>query len=131
MTFRIQSNVVNLLDNASISANATSTTEWWDTSGWQNKKVIWECDSTGTPSITITAQISPLGYYEMNNLTASTEYYYSATIASSVTSKVMVEYDEDDVPELGKAWRSVRFTVANASGAGAVTGGYLRLTGES
>ena len=131
MSDRIQTNVVSLLDDASIAANATSTTEWWDTSGWQNKKIVWECDSTGSPSITITAQVSPLGYYELNNLTASTEHYYTATIASAVTSKVMVEYDEDDVAEIGKSWRSVRFTVNNASGAGAVTGGYLRLQGDS
>lgn len=132
MTDRIQTNVVNLLDNASITNNTTSTTVWYECAGWQNKKVMWECDSTGTPSVTITAQVSPYDYYALTNeLTASTEYYYSVTIASAVTSKVLVEYDEDDVPELGKAWRTVRFTVANGSGAGDVTGGYLRLVGES
>lgn len=132
MSSRIQTNMVELLTNQSITNNTNTDTTWWDVSGWQNKKVIWECDSSGTPSITITAHVSPYPVYYLNNsITPTTEHYYSVTIVSAATGKTMVEYDEDDVAEMGKAWKSVRFNVANGNGAGDVTGGYLRILGDS
>ena len=96
------------------AASGSNTTEWLDVNGWTDKVFTYEVDSSGSIALTVTADISPQGYYELNNKTVSTDDYATVTLASGVTGAVAVRVDASDLDDLQRPWRSVRFKGVNA-----------------
>ena len=113
--------VWHALSDKEIATTSSYTSEWHDTNGWTDKQVVLEIDDSGTVDVNVTLHVSPKGYYELNNLTATTDDYYSVSIVDAHTGKVMIKYDSDDVAQLGKPMRSVRFFVENDEGSTAST----------
>ena len=112
--------VVKLIDGESIAAaSASFTSEWWDTNGWTDKVVTYEVDSSGSIALTVTADISNEGYYELNNKTATTDNYSTITIASGATVAVATRVDSDDLDDLQRPIRSMRFKAVNADASSA------------
>jgi len=114
-TQKVNHNVIKPWINQSIAAGSGSaTTEWMDTNGWTDKVVTYEADSSGSISLTITADISPQHYYELNNKTATTDDYATITIASGATGAVAVRVDASDLDDLQRPFRSMRLKAVNA-----------------
>jgi hypothetical protein len=102
-------------------AAPTVTSEWYDCNGQTDKRVSWEVDSGGAIDVDIIAHISPQGYYELNNKTATTDDYEAVTIVEAHTAAIMASIDSSDVDELQRPFASIRFVIDNDSAA-AVTG---------
>ncbi len=105
--------VWHALVDTSILKTANTTTEWYDTNGWTDKKVVLAVTDAGTADNNVTMHCSPKGYYELNNKTCTTADYYSVDIVDAHAGEVMIKYDSDDVADLGKPIRSIRFFVEN------------------
>jgi len=107
-------------------ATPTKTSEWFDCNGWTDKRVSWEIDSGGTIDANITMHISPIGAYELNALVAAgtdtTDQYEAVTIVDAHTAAIMASIDAEDVDELQRPFRSVRFVIDNDQAAEAITG---------
>jgi hypothetical protein len=117
---KVNHNVVRLIDDESIAAASGSyESVWYDTNGWTDKVVTYDVDSSGSIALTITADISPVGYYELNNKTATTDDYATITIASGAAGAVVVRVDSDDLDDLQRPIRSLRFKAVNADGSDA------------
>ena len=99
----------------------TLTSEWYDCNGQVDRRVSWEVDSAGAIDIDIIMHISPQGYYELNNKTCTTDDYEAVTLVTAHTAAILASVDSDDIADLGKPVRSVRYVVDNDSAA-AVTG---------
>ena len=110
---KVNHNVWHALVDKAILKTASHTTEWFDTNGWTDKQVTLEVDDAGTADNNVTLHVSPKGYYELNQITATTDDYYSVSIVDAHAGEVMIKYDSDDVADLGKPMRSVRFFVEN------------------
>jgi hypothetical protein len=107
--------VVKLIDGESIAAGSASfTSEWYDTNGWTDKVATYEVDSSGSIALTVTADISPEGYYELNNKTVTTDNYSTITIASGATVAVATRVDGSDLDDLQRPIRSMRLKAVNA-----------------
>ena len=102
---------------------ATATSEWLDCNGWTDKRVSWEVDSEGAIDVDIIMHISPHGYYELNNKTATTDDYEAVTLVTAHTAAIMASVDADDIDELQRPFRSARFVIDNdsATAVGAMT----------
>ena len=111
-------------------AAPTLTSEWIDCSGWVDKRVSWTQVNAGTSDLDIFIQISPEGYYELNNKTASTQDYEQITLASAHSGEIVASVDAEDNDELQRPFRSARFVVDNDS-ATAVTSFTLWFEGWS
>ena len=96
----------------------TLTSEWIDCSGWVDKRVSWTQVNSGTSDLDIFIQISPQGYYELNNKTVTTQDYEQVTIISAHSGEIVASIDSDDVDELQRPFRSARFVVDNDSATG-------------
>jgi hypothetical protein len=117
---KVNHNVVRLIDAESVAKSSASfTSEWYDVNGWTDKVVTYEVDSSGSIALTLTADISPLGYYELNNKTATTDDYATITIASGATGAVVTRVDSDDLDDLQRPIRSLRLKALNADGSDA------------
>jgi hypothetical protein len=114
-TMKVNHNVIRPWTNQSIAAGSGShTTDWMDVNGWTSKVFTYEADSSGSVSLTITADISPQGVYELNNKTATTDDYATITLASAVTGVVAARVDGDDLDDLERPIRSMRLKGVNA-----------------
>jgi hypothetical protein len=116
---KVNHNVWQAFNSQSVvKSSGSATSEWWDVNGWTDKAVTYEADVTdgsGSLSLTYTMDVSPKGYYELNNAASvTTDDYSTVTIASGATSAVMVRVDSADVDDLQRPMRSVRFKVVNA-----------------
>ena len=124
MSEKIYHNVFKPFDGTSVAKSTTDSTtcEWLDVSGWTDKKISWELDSSGSIDVDIDMLVSPKGYYELNNeATVDTEDYETVNIVTAHTAAVMVSKDANDVPELGTPIRSAKFTVDNDDASDAVS----------
>lgn len=103
--------------------SASTTTEWWDINGWTDKAVTYEQDVTGSASLTITMDVSPKGYYELNNAATAptTDDYQTLTIVSAGSAKIMTRVDSSDLDDLQRPIRSARFKVVNGQASNAAT----------
>ena len=114
---KVNHNVVKPWVAQSIAkSSASHTTAWIDVNGWTDKVVTYEADSSGSIALTITADISPQHYYELNNKTCTTDDYSTITIASGATVAVAVRVDASDLDDLQRPMRSIRFKGVNADG---------------
>ncbi len=112
---KVNHNVIKPWSAQSIAAGSGSnTTEWLDINGWTDKVVTYEADSSGSIALTITADVSPQHYYELNNKTVTTDDYSTITIASGATGAVAVRVDASDLDDLQRPIRSIRFKGVNA-----------------
>ena len=100
---------------AAAGLTPTITSEWIDCSGWVDKRVSWTQVNAGTSDLDIFIQISPQGYYELNNKTVTTQDYEQVTIISAHSGEIVASIDSDDVDELQRPFRSARFVVDNDS----------------
>jgi hypothetical protein len=118
---------------AAVGAGDNATSEWWDVNGWTDKRVSFEVDGANT-DFDIEIEISPLGYYELNALTAastlSTEHYESVNIVTAHNAQILASKDSSDVDELQRPFRSCRFVISNDS-ATAITASNVYLEGWS
>ena len=103
-------------------ATPTKTSEWWDVNGWTDKVVSFEVDSGGTIDTDVIVHMSPHGYYELNNKTATTDDYVAVTIVEANTSAIMVRKDSSDIDDLQRPCRSMRVVIDNDQAGEAVTG---------
>lgn len=116
---KVNHSVWHAMVNQSVTAGSGSyTTEWWDVNGWTDKVVTYDQDVTdgsGSLSLTLTMDVSPLGYYELNNSTAlaTTENYATVTVVSAGSAAVATRVDSSDVDDLQRPMRSVRFKAVN------------------
>ena len=115
---------------AAVGTGDNSTSEWLDVNGWTDKRVSWEIDSSGAIDVDIIMQISPLGAYELNNKTVTTDDYEAIALVTAHTAALMASVDAGDQDELQRPFRSVRFNISNDSAA-AVTGMSLWIEGWS
>ena len=112
---KVNHNVIKPWVNQSIAAGSGShTTAWEDTNGWTDKVFTYEIDSSGSISMTITADVSSQGAYELNNKTVTTDDYATITLASGVTGAVAARVDAADLDDLQRPIRSIRFKGVNA-----------------
>jgi len=110
---KVNHNVWHPVKDESVAKSSNTTTEWWDVGGWTDKKVWLEVDSSGSIDANVTLHVSPQGYYELNNKTCTTDDYESVTVVDGHTGATAVSFDSDDVADLGKPMRSIRFYVEN------------------
>ncbi len=115
---------------AGVGAGDNKTSEWWDVNGWTDKRISWEVDSDGTIDFDMEIHISPEGYYELNNKTATTQNYEVVAIVTAHTAAILASIDAQDIDELQRPFRSCRFVISNDQ-AQAVTGTSLWLEGWS
>lgn len=116
---KVNHNVWKAFDSQSVvKGSASATSEWWDTNGWTDKVVTYEADVTdgsGSLSLTYTMDVSPRGYYELNNSSSlTTDDYVTITIASAASGAIAARVDAADVDDLQRPMRSARFKVVNA-----------------
>ena len=98
---------------AAVGAGDNATSEWWDVNGWTDKRVSWEVDSGGTIDFDMEMHISPQGYYELNNKTASTEDYEVVALVTAHTAAILASVDSSDIDELQRPIRSMRIKISN------------------
>lgn len=91
-------------------------TEWFDLNGWTDKVVSFEVTDAATVDINITLEVSPQGFYELNQKTCTTKDYVSVVIVNTHTAEVLVRKDSDDVDDLKHPIRSGRFFIENDEG---------------
>jgi hypothetical protein len=115
---------------AAVGAGDNKTSEWWDVGGWTDKRISWEVDSAGVIDFDMEMHISPEGYYELNNKTATTENYEVVTIVEAHTAAIVASKDSSDVDELQRPFRSMRLKISNDQ-AQAVTGTTVWVEGWS
>jgi hypothetical protein len=104
-------------DELALAATGTgddATSEWWDCSGWTDKRVSWESDGAN-PDFDIDMHISALGAYELNNITATTEHYEVINIVTAHGANIVASKDAEDIDELQRPFASVRFFANNDS----------------
>jgi hypothetical protein len=121
---KIFHNVFKPFNATSIAKSTTDSTtcEWLDVSGWVDKKIAWEADSSGSIDIDIDALVSSKSAYELNNeATVDTEDYETINIVTAHTSAVYFSKDSNDVTELETPWRAVKITVDNDDASSAVS----------
>ena len=123
---KVNHNVWKAFNDQSVAkASGSATSEWWDVSGWTDKAITYEADVTdgsGSLSLTYTMDVSPKGYYELNNAASvTTDDYSTVSIASAASTAVAVRVDSSDVDDLQRPMRSVRFKVVNADASDAAT----------
>jgi hypothetical protein len=109
---------------AGVEGADLKTSEWFDTSAWEEKSIAWEVDSGGTVDFNLNAHISSQGAYELNNKTCTTEDYVNIIVVNAHTSKVYTRVDVSDLEELStynSPIRSMRLIIDNDQ-AEAVTG---------
>ena len=117
---KVNHNVIKPWVNQSIaSSSGTHTTAWVDVNGWTDKVFTYEADSSGSIALTITADISPQHYYELNNKTCTTDDYVTITLASAASGAIAARVDASDVDDLQRPMRSIRFKGLNADGSDA------------
>ena len=115
---------------AAVGVGDNATCGWLDVNGWTDKKVSWEVDSTGAVDVDIIMHVSPLGAYELNNKTVTTDDYVAIALVTAHVAALMASTDAGDTDDLQRPFRSVRFNISNDS-ATAVTGMSLWIEGWS
>ena len=97
------------------STTDSTTCPWIDTEGWTERKVAVDATvASGSIDIDIDMLVSSKQAYELNNeTTVDTEDYETVNIVTALTSGVYTTYDADDVDELQRPARSVKFTIDN------------------
>jgi len=126
----LQTHAVKLIDQA-VSKNSSVTSEWWDTSGWVDSKVVIDMDSAGAADVSYVIQISPQHYYELNQETSwDTDDYEQVTLSANNTTKTLQNVSSADVADLKEPGRSVRIK-ATENNAAAVTSLKVWLLGWS
>lgn len=98
-------------------SNGTITSEWFDTSHWDEMAVAWEADDSQSLDYDISLHVSSQGYYELNNKTATTEDYSTVAVVANSTAKVYTRKDGSDVDDFLRPLRSARVYVYNNSNA--------------
>jgi hypothetical protein len=111
---KVYHNVFKPFDATTITKSTTDSTtcSWLDLSGWTDKKISVECDSSGSVDVDIDLRVSSKHYYELDNeATVDTEDYEIVNIVTAHTSKNYTSFDANDVPELGTPMRSGLVTI--------------------
>ena len=98
---------------AAVGTGDNATSEWWDVSGWTDKRVSWEVDSAGTIDFDMEMHISPLDAYVLNNKTATTEDYEVVALVTAHTAAILASVDAQDIDELQRPIRSMRLVISN------------------
>ena len=112
---KVNHNVVKPWDGESIaSSSGTATTAWIDCNGWTDKVFTYEVDSSGSIALTVTAHLSNQGAYELNNKTCTTDDYVAVTLVSAASGAIAARVDAQDVDDLQRPIRSIRFYGVNA-----------------
>jgi hypothetical protein len=105
-------------DGATLTATGgatdTRTSEWWDVSGWTDKRISYQSDGAN-PDFDIDMHISAMGAYELNAITASTEHYEAVTIVEAHGAQIVASKDADDIDELQHPFASMRVYIENDS----------------
>ena len=118
---------------AAVGAGDNATSVWYDVNGWTDKRLSYEVDGANT-DFDIEMHISPMGYYELRELTAaatlSTEHYEVVSIVEAHGAQILASVDADDVDELQRPFRSCRFVISNDS-ATAITSSNMWMEGWS
>ena len=118
---------------AAVGAGDNATSVWYDVNGWTDKRISFEVDGANT-DFDIEIQISPMGYYELRELTAastlSTEHYEEINIVTAHGAQILASVDSDDIDELQRPFRSCRFVISNDS-ATAITSSNMWMEGWS
>ena len=115
---------------AGVGAGDNKTSDWYDVSGWTDKRISWEVDSAGTIDFDMEMHISPQGYYELNNKTCTTDDYEAVALVTAHTAAILASVDANDVDELQRPIRSMRLVISNDQ-AQAVTGTSVWVEGWS
>ena len=130
---KVNHNVWKAIDAQALDATGGSapsaTSEWWDVNGWTDKRISYEVDGANT-DFDIKMHISPVGYYELNDKTATTEEYEVVDIVTAHGAQILASIDADDVDELQRPIRSMRIYIDNDS-ATAITAANVWLEGWS
>lgn len=114
-------NSIKAIDGVTVTTGATKMSDWLDaSSGLAYTIFYYQVSSAGTPSHTISVEVSPYNFKYLNDLvTAGTDtvaYYVSATLASSVTTESTLIRYTDTI--LTTPFKSIRVKVV---GGGAAT----------
>ena len=96
------------------AASGSHTTEWLDVNGWTDKVFSYDVNSSGSIALTVTADISSQHYYELNNKTVTTNDYETVTLVAAGTGAIYDRVDAEDLDDMQRPWRSVRFKGVNA-----------------
>jgi len=123
MSNKIYHNVFKPFDAVSIAKSTTDSTTcpWLDVSGWTEKKIAIELDSSGSVDVDVDLLVSSKGYYELENeATVDTEDHETINIVTAHTGKVYYSFDAADVDDLQRPMRSVKMTVDNDDATDAV-----------
>ena len=125
---KVNHNVIKPHSAVNIAAGSgSSTSEWFDSNGWTDKKISVEGDVTdgsGSISLSLELHVSPKHYYELNQLGASvtTDDYEAITVnASALTAATLTSYDAEDLDDLQRPFRSCRLKVTNGDASDACT----------
>lgn len=118
---------------AAVGAGDNATSVWYDVNGWTDKKVSFEVDGANT-DFDIEIQISPMGYYELRELTTAgtltTEHYEEINIVTAHAAQILASVDASDLDDLQRPFRSCRFVISNDS-ATAITSSNMWMEGWS
>jgi len=115
---RVNPNVIKVFDGETLTAvggaGPNVTSEWFDVGGWTDKRVSVQVDGANT-DYDVIMHISPQHYYELNNKTATTDDYEAVTLLTANNVQTLTSVDAEDIDELQRPFRSVRFYVDNDS----------------
>jgi len=118
-----------IVDQALDATTGTATSEWFDVGGWTDKSVWFE--TTGAnPDFDVTIDISPMDYYALNQITATTEHYVAKAVVEAHGDQILTIKTADDLDWLQRPIMSMRVTVGNDSGT-AVTSSNVKIMGWS
>ena len=130
---KIYENVIQPFVDTSIAASSTDSTtcEWLDCSGWVDKIIEIECDSSGSIDVDINLLVSSKGAYELNNeTTVDTEDYQSFEIKTAHAVGTVTRYTDADNAILRQPIRTAKITLDNDDASDAVVVN-LRFEGQS
>ena len=115
---RVNPNVIKVFDGEELDAAGGAapnvTSKWFDVGGWTDKRVSVQVDGANT-DYDVIMHISPQHYYELNNKTATTDDYEAVTLLTANNVQTLTSVDAEDIDELQRPFRSVRFYVDNDS----------------
>jgi len=111
---RVNPPVIKALEGTALAQDADATGEWIDVSAWTDKRVSVQVDGANT-DYDLEMHISPKHYYELNNMAATTEDYEVVSLLEANNVQTLTSIDAEDVDELQRPFRSVRFVLGNDS----------------
>lgn len=113
MSFKKVNHSVQLAFDETVAASDNSTGDWIDVNGQVDKTFSVDLDDTGTADVTIEMHVSPFGYYELNNMTATTEHYEAIQVVANLATETLVRYTKEDLADIDESYYSIRFKVTN------------------